>query len=199
MFLADIEMIKGRKAKAENILISSWKALPHPEIAKKFAQVEEKETPSERVERFEKILNSKKSDIETKTLKAELNILLENFPEARRSISDLVENEKANSKIYTLMAAIEKGSGSQDSVVKGWLAKAVTAKRSRRWVCTNCNNQGNWEPICKKCNNLSSMEWLEPIEDLSQNNDQMEILPLIIGKDSLGEDIQMDKENFDDK
>ncbi len=199
LFLADIEMIKGRKAKAENILISSWKALPHPEIAKKFAQVEEKETPSERVERFEKILNSKKSDIETKTLKAELNILLENFPEARRSISDLVENEKANSKIYTLMAAIEKGSGSQESVVKGWLAKAVTAKRSRRWVCTNCNNQGNWEPICKKCNNLSSMEWLEPIEDLSQNNDQMEILPLIIGKDSLGEDIQMDKENFDDK
>ena len=97
------------------------------------------------------------------------------------------------------MAAIEKGSGSSDSVVKGWLAKAVTAKRSKRWVCSNCKSQGNWAPICKKCNSFSTMEWREPIEDPEVNADQTEILPLIIGKDSVGEDITMDKENLDDK
>ena len=199
LLLADMEIIKGRKAKAETILISAWKSLPHPEIAKKFAEIETSETPSERVERFNKILNFKKSDIETKTLKAELNILLENFPEARRSISDLTDKNQANSKIYTLMAAIEKGSGSSESEVKGWLAKAVTAKRSKRWVCSNCKSQGNWAPICKKCNSFSTMEWIEPIEDTELNADQTEILPLIIGKDSVGEDITMDKENLDDK
>ena len=97
------------------------------------------------------------------------------------------------------MAAIEKGSGSSESVVKGWLAKAVTAKRSKRWVCSNCKSQGNWEAVCKKCNSFASMEWIEPNEDTEQNNDQTEILPLIIGKDSVGEDITMDKENLDDK
>ena len=97
------------------------------------------------------------------------------------------------------MAAIEKGSGSSESEVKGWLAKAVTAKRSKRWVCSNCKSQGSWEPICKKCNSFSTMEWIEPIEDTELNADQTEILPLIIGKDSLGEDITMDKENLDDK
>jgi len=199
LLLADMEMVKGRKAKAENVLISTWKSLPHPEIAKKFAEVETNETPSDRVERFNKILNFKKSDIETKTLKAELNILLENFPEARRSISDITDKNQANSKIYTLMAAIEKGSGSEDSVVKGWLAKAVTAKRSKRWVCSNCKSQGNWEAVCKKCNSFSTMEWIDPVEDIEQNNDQTEILPLILGKGSLGEDITMDKENLDDK
>ena len=137
------------------------------EIAKKFAEIETSETPSERVERFNKILNFKKSDIETKTLKAELNILLENFPEARRSISDLTDKDQANSKIYTLMAAIEKGSGSSDSEVKGWLAKAVTAKRSKRWVCSNCKSQGSWAPICKKCNSFSTMEWISLLSILS--------------------------------
>ena len=97
------------------------------------------------------------------------------------------------------MAAIEKGSGSSESVVKGWLAKAVTAKRSKRWVCSSCKTQGNWEAVCKKCNSFSSMEWIEPIEDTELNNDQTEILPLIIGKDSAKEDITMDKENLDDK
>ena len=53
------------------------------------------------------------------------------------------------------MAAIEKGVGSSDAVVKGWLAKAVTAKRSKRWICSNCDSQSEWEPVCKKCGEFS--------------------------------------------
>ncbi len=80
-----------------------------------------------------------------------INILSGNFPEARRAISDLIETDQANAKVYTLMAAIEKGVGSSDAVVKGWLAKAVTAKRSKRWICSNCESPSEWAPICKKC------------------------------------------------
>ena len=60
--------------------------------------------------------------------------MTENFPEARRAIIDVIENDEANAKVYTLMAAIEKGAGSSDAVVKGWLAKAVTARRPKRWL-----------------------------------------------------------------
>ncbi len=132
-------------------------------------------------------------------MKAELNILSGNFPEARRAISDLIETDQGNAKVYTLMAAIEKGVGSSDSVVKGWLAKAVTAKRSKRWICSNCDSQGEWEPICKKCGEFSSLEWREERYENLERNDQSEILPLIIGENANIPDIQVDKVEIDVK
>ena len=90
IFLSELEVLEGQKKKAETVLLSTWKVIPHPDVAKKFAEIEANESVDDRVERFKKILNVKKSDVETKTLKAELNILSENFPEARRAISDLI-------------------------------------------------------------------------------------------------------------
>ena len=199
IFLSELELLEGQKKRAEAVLLNAWKALPHPDIAKKFAEIENNESVEARIERFKKILNVKKSDRETKILKAELNILSENFPEARRAISDLVETDQANAKVYTLMAAIEKGTGSSDAVVKGWLAKAVTAKRSKRWICSNCDSQSEWEPICKKCGEFSSLEWREERYQNLDRNDQSELLPLIIGENSSIPDIQVDKAEIDVK
>ena len=199
IFLSELELLEGQKKRAEAVLLSTWKAVPHPDIAKKFAEIENNESVEARIERFKKILNVKKTDIETKTLKAELNILSENFPEARRAISDLIETDRANAKVYTLMAAIEKGVGSSDAFVKGWLAKAVTAKRSKRWICSNCDSQSEWEPICKKCGEFSSLEWREERYESLGRNDQSEILPLIIGENTNISDIQVDKAEIDGK
>ena len=199
ILLSELELLEGQKKKAEAVLLSSWKAIPHPDIAKKFAEIESDESVEARIERFKKILNVKKTDTETKILNAELNILSENFPEAKRAISDLIETDKANAKVYTLMAAIEKGVGSSDAVVKGWLAKAVTAKRSKRWICSNCESQSEWEPICKKCGEFSSLEWREERYENLESNDQSEILPLIIGENASMPDIQVDKAELDVK
>ena len=199
ILLSELELLEGQKKKAEAVLLSSWKAIPHPDIAKKFAEIESDESVEARIERFKKILNVKNTDTETKILNAELNILSENFPEARRAISDLIETDKANAKVYTLMAAIEKGVGSSDAVVKGWLAKAVTAKRSKRWICSNCESQSEWEPICKKCGEFSSLEWREERYENLESNDQSEILPLIIGENASMPDIQVDKAELDVK
>ena len=199
ILLSELELLEGQKKKAEAVLLSSWKAIPHPDIAKKFAEIESDESVEARIERFKKILNVKKTDTETKILNAELNILSENFPEARRAISDLIETDKANAKVYTLMAGIEKGGGSSDAVVKGWLAKAVTAKRSKRWICSNCESQSEWKPICKKCGEFSSLEWREERYENLESNDQSEILPLIIGENASMPDIQVDKAELDVK
>ena len=199
ILLSELELLEGQKKRAEAVLLSAWKAIPHPDIAKKFAEIENDESVEARIDRFKKILNVKKTDAETKILTAELNILSGNFPEARRAISDLIETDKANAKVYTLMAAIEKGVGSSDAVVKGWLAKAVTAKRSKRWICSNCDSQSEWEPICQKCGEFSSLEWREERYENLERNDQSEILPLIIGENANIPDIQVDKAEIDGK
>ena len=97
------------------------------------------------------------------------------------------------------MAAIEKGAGSTDAVVKGWLAKAVTARRSKRWICSNCDAQSEWVPICKKCGEFSSLEWKEEGYQNIEKNEQIEILPLIIGDNTHSPNIQVDKAEIDVK
>ena len=120
-----------------------------PRCSKKICGDRGNESVDDRVERFKKILNVKKSDVETKTLKAELNILSENFPEARRAISDLIETDQANAKVYTLMAAIEKGVGSSDAVVKGWLAKALQLSDQKGGFALTVIVKANGNPFVK--------------------------------------------------
>ena len=61
-------------------------------------------------------------------LMAELHIAAEDFPEARRALGDLAETNPT-ARSLTIMAAIERGEGSDDAVVRGWLAKALNASR----------------------------------------------------------------------
>ena len=80
-------------------------------------------------------------------------------------ISDIVRNvagEHAevdpDTRSLTIMAAVERGEGASDSVVKGWLARALTAPRGPQWVCDNCQHiHAEWVPACENCNLL----WLK--------------------------------------
>ena len=42
-------------------------------------------------------------------------------------------------RALTIMAAIERGEGSSDEVVRGWLTKALPAPRGPQWVCDKCS------------------------------------------------------------
>ena len=54
-------------------------------------------------------------------LKAELALAAEDFPAARRALGDLA-TEHPTARSLTLMAAIERGEGASDAVVRAWLA-----------------------------------------------------------------------------
>ena len=118
---------------------------------------------------------------ETRLLKAELNLAAEHFPEARRSLGDLVEKEP-DARVLAIMAAIEKGEGAPDQVVRGWLAKAVTAPRGPQWVCDNCKTiHGEWRPTCTNCGAFDTLAWKTPTQSEVVLPAQANMLPLIIG------------------
>ena len=115
-------------------------------------------------------------------LLAELNIAAEDFPEARRAIKDLVA-ETPTSRSLTIMAAIERGEGSDDAVVRGWLAKALTATRGPQWICDNCQHiHSVWGPICTNCSGFDTLSWREPPKGEVAMPAGVEMLPLIVGQ-----------------
>ena len=172
---------KGKPRFAMRILKKAWEAHPHPDLAASFAEIEPNETPQARIKRFQALVKPTPDHAEAKMLMAELNIAAEDFPAARKALGDLWETDPT-ARSLTILAAIEKGEGAADDVVKGWLAKAVNAPRGPQWVCDNCHNiHGEWVPVCGNCGSLDTLSWTTPSTDDTAGSVAMEMLPLIVG------------------
>jgi HemY protein len=112
---------------------------------------------------------------------AELNIAAEDFPAARKALDKLHETSPL-ARSLTIMAAIERAEGADDAVVKGWLARALTASRGPQWVCENCNNiHVNWAPVCENCQSFDTLSWKTTSENEMINMSGAAMLPLIVG------------------
>lgn len=172
---------KGKASNAARVLKKAWEAQPHPDLAAAFGEIEPDETPDQRIKRFAKLVKSTPQHAETRMLLAELNIAGENFPDARRALGDLPESDPTQRSL-TIMAAIERGEGASDAVVKGWLARALTAPRGPQWVCDNCHNiHGDWQPVCENCQSFDTLGWTAPPEGAAGHSAGVGMLPLIVG------------------
>lgn len=172
---------QGNKRKAGAILRKTWGVSPHPDLAAAFAEIEPEETPAERMKRFGKLFKLQPEHRETKLVEAELHISNEDFPAARRAVSKLVE-EEPDARSLTVMAAVERGEGAADAVVKGWLARALSAPRGPQWVCDVCQHiHAEWRAICENCGAFDSLSWRSPPASEVVSSTGVEMLPLIVG------------------
>jgi HemY protein len=194
---------KGKARHAARVLLKAWAAQPHPDLAAAFAAIEPEETPEARMKRFRALLKERPEHEETRLLRAELAIAAEDFPEARRALGDLVEVHPT-ARVLTIMAAIERGEGAEDAVVRGWLARALGAPRGPQWCCDKCHNiQAEWSPACNNCGGFDTLSWREPTQEPMPLPHGTEMLPLIVGRSETdpledieeAEDVMVDSES----
>lgn len=175
---------KGKPRQAARVLKKAWEAQPHPDLAAAFAEIAPNETPAERVKRFSALTRIHPDHPETRMLMAELNIVAEDFPEARRALSPLIEDHP-DARALTLMAAIERGEGASDAVVQGWLARALKAPRGAHWVCDKCNHiHADWQPTCENCGSFDTLTWKTPKTPELASATGAHMLPLIVGPEA---------------
>ncbi|MEZ5910991.1 MAG: heme biosynthesis HemY N-terminal domain-containing protein [Paracoccaceae bacterium] len=177
---ARAHIAEGKPKLATRILKKAWDAKPHPDLAAAFAEIAPDETPAERLKRFATLTTLHPENEETRLLLAELNIAAEDFPAARRALGNLAETHPT-SRNLTIMAAIVRGEGGDDALVRGWLARALTAPRGPQWVCDSCHNiHSQWAPVCDNCQSFDTLSWREPAEGAGPSATQTEMLPLIV-------------------
>ena len=175
-------MAQGKPKYATRVLTKAWGVQPHPDLAAAFAAIEPEESPAARIKRFRALTRQNPDDPETRMLMAELNIAAEDFPEAKRSLGDLVDTDPT-ARSLTLMAAIERGTGADDAVVRGWLTRALTAPRGPQWICDNCQHiHADWAPVCANCASFDTLSWKRPPAGEVAMPVGTEMLPLIVGK-----------------
>ena len=176
----------GKPRYATRVLKKTWEAQPHPDLAAAFAAIEPDESPQARLKRFNTLTRLRGDHPETRMLQAELLIAAEDFPAARRALGDLVETDPT-ARVLTIMAAIERGEGSDDAVVRGWLTRALTASRGPQWVCDNCANiESHWQPVCSNCHSFDTLAWKEPTHAELAMPTGTAMLPLIVGRKDTG-------------
>lgn len=172
---------QGKPRYATRLLKKAWEARPHPDLAAAFAAIEPEETAKARIKRFAALTRTQPEHPETKMLLAELHIANEDFPEARRALGTLVETDP-DARSVTLMAVIERGEGASDTVVKGWLARAIAVPSGPKWICDNCHHiHAGWKPICENCSSFDTLEWTRPPQSEVATPTGVQMLPLIVG------------------
>ncbi len=178
---AEMHTLNSTPKSAVKVLKKAWTVQPHPDLASAWAEIAPDESASERRSRFQPLLKLKPEHSETKMLAAELAIVDEDFPGARKALGDLTETDPTTRSL-TIMAAVERGEGTPDNVVRGWLTKALGASRGPQWACSNCNQiHPDWTPVCAGCSSFDTLEWrlTLPVKENTQRPSEM--LPLIVG------------------
>lgn len=174
-------ILREKPKDAARVLQKAWAAQPHPDLASAYADIVPDEAPDARLKRFEALLKGAPEAEESRLLKAELLIAAEDFPQARRAVTPVVESNPT-ARALSIMAAVERGEGAADSVVRGWLAKAVSAPRGKQWVCDSCNTvHADWGPVCGQCNGFDTLSW-RVASGGALVAQGAEILPLIIAE-----------------
>ena len=172
--------MKGDAKGAARVLKKAWSANPHPDLATAFADLAPDETPNDRVKRFRVLTSINPEHPETRMLLAELNLAAEDFPAARRALGDLILKEPTQRSL-AIMAAIERGEGSGDAVVRGWLAKALSAPRGPQWCCDKCQAiHARWHPVCENCGAFDTLSWRPPHQTDSPGSTGAELLPMLL-------------------
>jgi HemY protein len=171
----------GKPSYAVRVIKKAWSVHPHPDLAAAFAAIAPGETPVERLKRFSTLLAIQPDNEETRLLTAELNIAAEDFPAARRALGSLPETHPT-ARSLTIMAAIARGEGEGDAIVRGWLTRALTASRGPQWVCDNCHHvHSAWSPTCENCGGFDTLSWRESAMPSASLPNSAEMLPLIVG------------------
>lgn len=169
---------KGDKKNATRVLKKAWEVLPHPDLAAAFAEIEPDETPLDRLKRFRTLTNARPNADESKMLLAELLVATEDFPTARRALDD-VATRAPTQRSLAIMAAIARGEGAEDSIVRDLVARAIAAPRGPQWVCDKCNAiHDGWQPVCDNCGSFDTLSWKTP-PATSTSPALAELLPLM--------------------
>lgn len=178
---SEAQVALGKPKVAAKLLKAAWQVQPHPDLAAAFAAIQPEETATKRLNRFAPLLHLKPDHPESRMLTVELQIGAEDFPAARKALGDLTETQPT-ARSLTLMAAIERGQGADDRVVRAWLTKALTASRGPQWVCDKCNTtHSEWASVCSRCTGFDTLAWTLPDTREVAMPASTEMLPLIVG------------------
>lgn len=157
---------KNKTKNALRVIKKAWEVRPHPDLASVFLEVTKEYEGKDRIKNFKTLSRTQMKHKETKMFLTELYISNGDFNAAKLSLESIEKVDVPNSRYLTNKAAIAKGEGEDDQVVRKLINDAVNAPRGPQWICDNCSQiHTNWMAVCKNCSSLDSLSWKDSLAE----------------------------------
>lgn len=118
----------GKTGRAEKVLETAWKERPHRSIALAYGELKPKDDANARAERLSRLADLSPFEEESILLRAEQNIVLENWAAAREGLEQIL-TRRPTARAFSLMAAAVEGETGSPSAARPFYDRAVTAPR----------------------------------------------------------------------
>jgi HemY protein len=159
---ADLALQAGRRRLAVQMLEEGWRAEPHPEIARLYAQLDPGETASQRQKRIDtRLAPLNRTHPETLVLQAEVAMQAGDWDTARGRLEAALE-ARPTARVYRLLAELERQSRGDNVKAQGWLARATDAEPDRAWVCDDTGEVlPTWQALAPS-GRFDAVHWAAP-------------------------------------
>ncbi len=158
-FAARLLTHDNNQRKAARILEESWRAAPHPQIARSYLDLAEDENATEQFRRAARLAALNPNHIESRILVAETAMTANHPGDARASLEKAMAHNPTT-RAFLLMAKLERQQPGHENGAKNWESKAVSAPPDPAWICDRCGTHSPlWQPRCNSCHAFGSLSW----------------------------------------
>lgn len=173
----------GKMTQASKVIESTWRKSQHPELAEVYLYVRPGDAVADRVKRARKLVQLCAHELEGELALARALMEAGKLDEARETL-DQHTGPEATQRVCLLMAEIEEKQGGDTAAVRGWMARALRAKRDPAWVADGYISS-TWEPTSPLSGRVDAFEWKVPVERFSGHD------PVAIPDDAMNNDGQV--------
>ena len=162
----------NKLSKAKNYLNKAWSKFSHPKLKEEIKLLSK--TMKIPYYEFAKFITSNSlNTFDSKILLTESLIENENWQEAKKQLSSLLEH-KPNREVCLLMAKIEEGDTNDPQKVNSWISRSNFGNLSKIWVCRISNiSQSEWSSVSKS-GYFNSLDWKYPRNNIEFNSSPLE-------------------------
>jgi HemY protein len=159
---AELALQANRRRLAVQLLEDSWRAEPHPDVARAYAQVAPSETASQRQKRIDsRLAPLNRNHAETLVLQAEVAMQAGDWSSARSRLEAALD-AGPTARVYRLLAELERQSHGDGVKAQEWLARATDATPDRAWVCDDTGEVlPSWRPVAPS-GRFDAVHWATP-------------------------------------
>lgn len=170
----------GKMTQASKVIESTWKKSLHPELAEVYLYVRPGDAVADRVKRARKLVQLCAHELEGELALARTLMEAGKLDEARDCLKAFI-GPQATQRVCLLMAEIEEQDGGETTAVRGWMARALRAKRDPAWVADGYVSS-TWEPASPLSGRVDAFEWRVPLERFAAHE------PVAIPEDAMRDD-----------
>ena len=157
----------GSPRRSRAVLEESWKAAPHPDLARAYLAGEGDVLA--RVRAAEALVEPNRTHPESRLLLGRLALEASLVGRARTELEALAASGEADRRAYLALVDLERVEQGDTPAGRAgeakWLRAAAAAAPEPRWVCGQCGQEHEaWAPVCDHCGTTGRIGWTAPYQ-----------------------------------